>query len=374
MTTTADAAAAHLLRRDAAERRAAAFAGVPVDQARHTPPNDGERARSIPFGAQMRAKLVQRDGKDFYQLDGYASVTDRPYEMWDFFGPFDEEVVGGSFDATLAAKPDVAFLVNHKGITMARTTNNSLTLSVDALGLRSEAFLNPERQDVRDLISAITDGLITEMSFAFMLEDATWNDDFTKFSITQVNIDRGDVSAVNYGANPYTSIAARAREVLADIEHLPVGAARAALGRLQKRTDSLAPVRVPEPEPKLVGRSVGQLDAWLAGIPEVRIAVHPAASMPAHRSAPIVKDALRRELRRLLVQMQHRALSPEDTASLTSLLMEVSSAYAAIHPFHEVVHVADMALDDAEDALLALLGLPNSDEAMEPMDGMPAMN
>ena len=263
MTTASEAAAGRLLR-DAAERRAAAFAGIPTDQARRTAPNDGERARSIPFDAQMRAKLVQVDGADRYQLDGYASITDRPYEMWDFYGPFEEEVLGGAFDATLAAKPDVAFLVNHKGITMARTTNGSLSLSVDALGLRSEAFLNPERQDVRDLISAINDNLITEMSFAFMLEDAMWSEDYTKFSISQVNIDRGDVSAVNYGANPYTSIAARAREVLADIEHLPVGAARAALGRLQKRTDSTAPVRVPEPGPTFVGLSAGQLDAWLA--------------------------------------------------------------------------------------------------------------
>lgn len=370
MTTTTDAAAARSLRRDAAERRAAAFAGLPVEQARRTAPNDGERARSVPFGAQMRAKLVQKDGKDLYQLDGYASVTDRPYEMWDFFGPFEEEVLSGSFDATLAAKPDVAFLVNHKGLTMARTANGSLALSVDALGLRSEAWLNPERQDVRDLISAINDGLVTEMSFAFMLEDAMWNEDYTKFSITKVNIDRGDVSAVNYGANPYTSIAARAREVMADIEHLPAGAARAALGRLQKRTDAL-PVKVAPREEKRSGRPLSQIDAWLATVPEVRIAARPSSRMPARRVAPAVQDAFRRELRRLALQLQERALSPVEAATLQSLLVQLAAADAVFDPICEAFCDVDDALDAAQASLAAMLGLPDPDPDEAAEMGMP---
>jgi len=102
-------------------------------------------------------------------------------------------------------------------------------------GLRSIAYLNPDRQDVRDLVSAITDELITEMSFAFMLNDGEWTDDFTRFRILEADINRGDVSGVNYGANPYTSIAARSREVLDDLDHLPAGAQRAALRRLEER-------------------------------------------------------------------------------------------------------------------------------------------
>jgi hypothetical protein len=56
-------------------------------------------------------------------------------------------------------------------------------------------------------------------------------------------LDRGDVSAVNYGANPHTSIAARMREIMHDVDHLPIGAARAAYARLQHR-DDLAPITV----------------------------------------------------------------------------------------------------------------------------------
>ena len=35
------------------------------------------------------------------------------------------------------------------------------------------------------------------MSFAFILDEGRWSEDFTTFTITQVDLDRGDVSAVN---------------------------------------------------------------------------------------------------------------------------------------------------------------------------------
>jgi HK97 family phage prohead protease len=200
-------------------------------------------ARLAAFPAQMRATVLpegdQRAGLN--QLDGYASMVDRAYEMWDFVGPYEEVVAAGAFDATLAANPDVAYLVNHKGVTMARTTNGTLELEADALGLRTRAYVNPKRTDVRDLVVAIEDKNVTEMSFAFMIEDAKWSDDYEKFTILRVDIDRGDVSAVNYGANPYTSVAARSREILHDLDELPTGAAREAMSRLFAREDMARP-------------------------------------------------------------------------------------------------------------------------------------
>jgi hypothetical protein len=224
------------------EMRAAA-----VEKAPGTAPAGA--ARLLPFGAQLRvAELVEWQGEQRHQLDGIASTTEQPYEMWDFFGTYTEVIDGHAFDETLAADPDVAFLMNHKGVTMARTRGKrSLELSVDSLGLRTRAYVNPERADVRDMVIAIKDRDITEMSFAFMIEDGSWNDDYTQFRITKVNLDRGDVSAVNYGANPYTSIAARSREIIDALGRMPAGAARAALSRLQARSD-LAPPAPPAAE------------------------------------------------------------------------------------------------------------------------------
>lgn len=214
-------------------------------------------ARALPFAANLRASTKQHNGQDMANLVGIASVTDTPYEMWDMFGPYDEIIDHGAFDETLAANPDVAFLVNHKGVTMARTTNGTLKLDMVDEGLQADALLNPKRQDVADTLIAVEDGSLDQMSFAFRLDEGWWNDDFTTFKITKLDINRGDVSVVNYGANPYTSIEARQREMLADLAHAPVGVARAALARLATRTD-LTPVRASG-----TGMDVAHLSAWL---------------------------------------------------------------------------------------------------------------
>jgi HK97 family phage prohead protease len=233
-------------------------------------------ARLQGFGAQFRAQPVERDGKSLIQLDGYASTVGVPYEMWDMFGPYTEQIAPGAFDVTLAANPDVAYLVNHKGVTMARTTNGTLELEADGLGLRTRGFVNPARQDVRDLVTAIEDRCITEMSFAFMITDGQWNDDYDEYTINEVDIDRGDVSAVNYGANPFTSVAARSTEILRDLSRLPAGAQRAAYERLDETLRAAETTTVTtaqatqdveqavEIEPVPAGRSVQLLKLKLA--------------------------------------------------------------------------------------------------------------
>lgn len=232
-----------------AEQRAAA--GIPAG---------GARLRAFP-AAQLRAQTVKREGVEKIQLDGYATVFARTYDMWDMFGPYQEGVSRGALDKTLAAGPDVAFLVNHKGVTMARSTSGTLELGADSTGLAVVAYLNPKRQDVKDLVHAIEDRDVTEMSFAFRIPEGggRWSDDFSEYWITEADLDRGDVSAVNYGANPYTSIAARSGSVLADIDHLPLGAARAAQERLASRLGT-APLTEPAP----TGRSIALVRALLA--------------------------------------------------------------------------------------------------------------
>jgi HK97 family phage prohead protease len=198
--------------------------------------------RDETFAAQLRSTTVERDGKQFIQLDGIASVVDRTYPMFDMFGPYEEKVAAGAFAKTLASDPDVAFLLNHKGMTMARTkVSKTLELGTNSLGdLTTRAFLNPERTDVKDLVHAIDDGDVDQMSFAFRITAGEWNMDFTEFSITEVDLNRGDVSAVNYGANPYTNIAARAKQAFDGIDHLEGPALFAAHQRVQARMAAVA--------------------------------------------------------------------------------------------------------------------------------------
>jgi len=194
-------------------------------------------SRSMPFESQMRAELVTRDDREFYRVEGYATVFDVGYTMWDWYGEYTEYVDTGAADETLAANPDVVFLVNHKGLSMARTASKTLELSADSTGMLDVGWLNPERQDVKDLVLAIGDGTVTEQSFAFQITEGWWNQDFTEFRIISFDIHRGDVSAVNFGANPHTSIAARQRDLFAELDLMPAYAARAAIERLTARSD-----------------------------------------------------------------------------------------------------------------------------------------
>lgn len=249
---------------DMLQRRAAAARTNPG------PPNGA--SRSQPFPADLRAAPVIVNGKEHVRLTGCASVTEKRYRMWDMFGEYDEVVDQNAFTGTLERQPDVAYLVNHRGMTMARTTNGTLLLSVDSKGLQTEAYVNPKRSDVSDLIAAIEDRDITEMSFAFQILDGEWSDDFTEFRILEVELDRGDVSAVNYGANPYTSVAARQTELLQDLRRLPEGAQRAAAQQLAQQLNAAvaahadpAPKPAPQPAPPTVGEARERLNGATAG-------------------------------------------------------------------------------------------------------------
>lgn len=182
--------------------------------------NFNGEARKQAFKSELRAASKTEGDKTFVTLDGYASTVGVPYVMYDMFGEYEEVIAPTAFDVTLSANPDVNFLINHTGLSMARTTAGTLLLSVDEHGLRSVATLNGQRSDVKDLRHAIDDGAVDQMSFAFRIVDGRWSPDFLTYTITEVDLNRGDVSAVNYGANPDTSISARAKQGFEAVEHL----------------------------------------------------------------------------------------------------------------------------------------------------------
>jgi HK97 family phage prohead protease len=217
-----------------------------AEQAQRNEVPGGQR-RVKAFPGQLTARLVERGGKQFYHLEGFATVFERGYEMWDMFGEYKEIMDYNSLSKSLAGNPDVAFLVNHSGVTMARTTSSTLELATRTneegyTGLHVDAYLNPDRQDVRDFVSAVVDKNVDEMSFAFMLIEGEWNDDFSVFRILEADINRGDVSGVNYGANPFTSIQARSADWLADISRVPAPVAREAFAQIRARLEGLGDI------------------------------------------------------------------------------------------------------------------------------------
>lgn len=164
-------------------------------------------------------------------LSGVASRTGVYYDVAGGTWPgWREMIMPGAFRRTLDHGPDVAFLVNHEGLPLARTTAGTLALrevtqTSDApAGLHMDAQVDTRVTVARDLVLAVERGDVREMSFAFRVLRDEWFDDDGRPSdpdlgtvrhIHEVSIHRGDVSAVTYGANPATSIGVAARAMLA---------------------------------------------------------------------------------------------------------------------------------------------------------------
>ena len=143
-------------------------------------------------------------------FSGYASVFNHDYEVYDAFGRFTERLAPGAFTRTLTEDPDVMLLINHQGLPLARTKSGTLQLSQDSVGLRVSAQLDANDPDVRSILPKMRRGDVDEMSFAFRVNDQVWSEDYSDRTITEVNLARGDVSIVSFGANPATVAALRA--------------------------------------------------------------------------------------------------------------------------------------------------------------------
>ena len=195
----------------------------------------------------LRAKADSAD----LEFDGYASVYERGYVMWDFFGPYTETVTAGAgADSLNRVDLDVPLVLQHMQLhRIARTTNGSLTLSEDDHGLHVLApNLDPEDRDVAFIAPKLRNGLIDEMSFAFRITEGIWSPDFTEYRINSYDIHRGDVAIVGFGANPFTSGGLRAEsDIRALLRDASDEEARAALGDLLQRFPAKRARRAEEP-------------------------------------------------------------------------------------------------------------------------------
>lgn len=158
--------------------------------------------RVLPIG-----EFELRTDVDELVLEGYASVFDAPYEILGgpVKGGWMEIVDQRAFNKTLSQSPDVHLLVNHEGLPLARTKSGTMDLAVDGHGLKVAARLDRNDPDVQRLATKMKRGDMDEMSFAFRTIKDQWSDDDGERRLLEVNINKGDVSVVNFGANPATS-------------------------------------------------------------------------------------------------------------------------------------------------------------------------
>ncbi|MBO0676799.1 HK97 family phage prohead protease [Mycolicibacterium sp. S2-37] len=177
---------------------------------------DAPEHRNIPLD-RVELRDVEDDDTEIV-LEGYAST----FEEYDMYGGPEqygwiERIDPGAFEKTLREKPDLHLLINHAGMPLARTKSGTLDLSVDDHGLKVTARLDTRDPEVQSLRVKMGRGDMDEMSFAFRVKAQEWRaapgfeeiDDQSYRTITEVSLHKGDVSVVNWGANPTTSAGIR---------------------------------------------------------------------------------------------------------------------------------------------------------------------
>ena len=160
-------------------------------------------------------KFEETEGK--MTLEGYAIVFNQETLIGDEDYGFVEEIDRHALENTLMK--DVPMKYNHMDsfLIIARTKNKSLTLSVDNNGLKVHAELL-DTQSNQDIYKMVRSGLLDKMSFAFTVEEQSWNKEgrIPKRTITKIGR-LYDVSVVDTPAYDSTSIYARSLESM-DVE------------------------------------------------------------------------------------------------------------------------------------------------------------
>lgn len=219
---------------------------------RNAPDLPAKQVIRVPFEILEMKGEKRFDGVDTVRVDGHATVYGFEYEVYG--GPpygWIERVASGAGTKTLSEDPDVVYLANHEGLALARTKSGTLELSEVKKGIHTSTSLDTANPQSRALISGMDRGDIDEMSFAFRTTAQSWeahkdwdDDPQSLRTIDEFNIHRGDVSAVNFGANPATDISivrsldlGALEELAASLSLDELAEARAVLDRRLKQGD-----------------------------------------------------------------------------------------------------------------------------------------
>lgn len=141
--------------------------------------------RELPAGAECRflpaavqpVQLRAAEGDQPAMIEGYGAVfysADDPGTEFRLWQNVYERIAPGAFDRALK-EDDVRSFFNHdSNIVLGRTKANTLSLSVDEIGLRYVAT-PPDTQLVRDqVLSPIKRGDVTGSSFMFIARKVAW--------------------------------------------------------------------------------------------------------------------------------------------------------------------------------------------------------
>ena len=159
----------------------------------------------------IKLEKRSKDGKTNPVIIGHAAVFNTLSED---LGGFQERIHKNAFDEVL--DNDVRAFFNHDpNHLLARTSSGTLKLAVDEKGLKYE-FSVPDTSSGRDLLVSMERGDISQSSFAFTIEDDSWDQE-DGIDIRTINKVKRlyDVSPVSIPAYPGANDLAVAQRSLA---------------------------------------------------------------------------------------------------------------------------------------------------------------
>ena len=165
--------------------------------------------------------VIDEDGNEVeqepsYQVRGYFTTFNEEYLLYPAIPSMGwpaeyEQIDRNAFDQCDIS--DVIVQYDHDNDVLARTRNGSLKVSFDDHGGYCEMYFGG-CQRARDLYESICNGLISEMSFGFVISDTadgvgytSTRDEQGDYHTTVTNISKlYDVSIVSIPANPNTDV------------------------------------------------------------------------------------------------------------------------------------------------------------------------
>ncbi|MGG3307329.1 HK97 family phage prohead protease [Paenibacillus lautus] len=159
------------------------------------------------FEIEARSADIEGGGEELY-VEGYALTFNEPTVLWEYDGvEYKEQIDARAFAE--ADMSDVIFNYNHGGKVVARTRNQTLSLTIDNHGLYIRARLDGTDEG-RKLYQEIRGGYIDRMSFSWVTASNGSDYDATNHMRTVRKVKKlYDVSAVDIPAYDTTSISAR---------------------------------------------------------------------------------------------------------------------------------------------------------------------
>jgi HK97 family phage prohead protease len=151
---------------------------------------------------QSQQKRIDSD----YYVEGYATTFNKPYVFWEYDGIKYYEVID-RHALDNADMSDVIMQYDHEGKVLARQSNKTLIVEPNDIGLFICADLSKSSAS-KEMYEEINNGLVTRMSWAFTVEEDSYNSETRTRTILKVK-KVYDVSAVSIPANQDTEISAR---------------------------------------------------------------------------------------------------------------------------------------------------------------------